>query len=47
MTQGGDMDYFAVAAKTTDTRIYQIVYNQGSLKAVRIIDGNIIYSWRE
>eukprot|EP00347_Sterkiella_histriomuscorum_P020835 403336284 len=34
MTQGQDLDYFAVAAKTTDTRIYQIVYNQGVMKGL-------------
>ncbi|CDW79586.1 UNKNOWN [Stylonychia lemnae] len=32
MTQGQEFDFYAVAAKTTDTRIYQVVYNQGVLK---------------
>lgn len=36
MTQGHEFDYYSVAAKTSEVRIFQIAYNQGILKGVRL-----------
>jgi hypothetical protein len=36
MTQSHDIDYFSVAAKTSEVRIFQVAYNQGALKGVSI-----------
>jgi hypothetical protein len=37
MSQGGELDYYAVAAKSSEIKIYQILYERGSLKGVSLV----------